>query len=59
VLEAYPHNINQGDVPNFLLRNSEKHKMFEMYPSIHEDIEYEFEHKQLFSTDDHFQLVYE
>ena len=66
VLEAYPHNIAQGDVPCFLLKNPEKenskekmYKWFEMYDSIHEEINYEMEHKKLLKTPDYYQLVYE
>ena len=33
--------------------------MFEMYDSIHEEINYELEHKALLQTPDHLQLVYE
>jgi hypothetical protein len=45
VLESYPYNIAQGDVPCFLLKNSEKHKMFEMYDTIHEEIRYQMKCK--------------
>jgi hypothetical protein len=53
VLEAYPHNMSQGDIPNWLLRNSEKHKMFEMYPTIYEEISYELKHRRLLPSTDH------
>lgn len=35
------------------------YKWFEMYDSIHEEINYEMEHKKLLKTPDYYQLVYE
>jgi hypothetical protein len=57
VLKAYPHNVDNIDVPTFVLRDMTS--KLDVFDEIHAHLTEEFKEKTYFPTEDHLQVLFD